>query len=233
MPSLACVRMEQRDLSRPGVGYYPRSVTLKTSLFDQCAPAAERELRRRARDDVDKCCGYFPALAGTDGIVSDLPASRMFASEIPQIIHDGCVYHFNFLRVSLVQQGSEPEFHLDSDAATALTGDAETLLQRYVLRMVLNLSATSDRTLQYLDVDPESVGLVARGGYVSVARTEPLTERGLTAVIPPRRGGSVHGLVFVSNSLLHSGVDDVFGHFIAAYGMETDTLGRAASEDGA
>ena len=140
-PSLACVRMEQRDLSRPGVELLPKVRRgLKTSLFDQCAPAAERELRRRARDDVDKCCGYFPALAGTDGIVSDLPASRMFASEIPQIIHDGCVYHFNFLRVSLVQQGSEPEFHLDSDAATALTGDAETLQQRYVLRMVLNLS---------------------------------------------------------------------------------------------
>ena len=178
-----------------------------------------------SRHDVDKCCGYFPALAGTDGIVSDLPASRMLAAEVPQIIYEGFVYHFNFLRVSLLQQSSEPEFHLDSDAATALTGDGETLRQRYVLRMVLNLSATSVRALQYLDVDSESVDLVVRGGYVSIAQTEALTERRLTAVIPPRCGASVHGLVFFSNCVFHSGVDDEFGHFIAAYGMETDTLG--------
>ncbi len=210
-------------------------VTLKTSLFDQCAPAAERELRRRAHDDVDKCCGYFPALAGTDGIVSDLPASRMFASEIPQIIHDGCVYHFNFLRVSLVQQGSEPEFHLDSDAATALTGDAETLRQRYVLRMVLNLSATSDRTLQYLDVDPESVGLVARGGYVSVARTEPLTESRADrcdSASPTAVRSTAWSSCPIASFI--RALTTMFGHFIAAYGMETDTLGRSSSsEDGA
>lgn len=39
----------------------------------------------------------------------------------------------------------------------------------------------------------------------------------LTAVIPPRQDPSVHGLAFVSNRVLHSGVDDEFGRFIAAY----------------
>ena len=42
---------------------------------------------------------------------------------------------------------------------------------------------------------------------------------------PPRHGASVHGLAFVSNRVLHSGVDDESGHFIAAYGMETDESG--------
>ena len=157
--------------------------------------------------------------------MSDLPACRTFAAGVPQITHDGSAYHFNFLRLSLVQQSSEPQFHLDSDAATALTGDAETLHRRHVLRMVLNLSATDDRALHYLDVDPASTRLTARGGYVRVARMEALRAEVLTAVIPPRHGASVHGLVFASNRVLHSGLDDESGHFIAAYGRETDEAG--------
>jgi hypothetical protein len=39
--------------------------------------------------------------------------------------------------------------------------------------------------------------------------------------IPRRRGSTVHGLLFASNLVLHSGVDDEHGHFIAAYGLET------------
>jgi hypothetical protein len=214
--------MRQAIFSRLDVGYHPTPIALHVPYFAQGAPDAEKELRKRARYDFDKCCGYFPALAGADGIVSDLPACRMFATEVPQITHDGSVYQFNFLRVSLVQQSSEPEFHLDSDATTALTGDAATLRRRHVLRMVLNLSAVSQRALHYLDIDSQSIELIARGGYVKAARTESLDDKVLTAVIPRRRGASVHGLVFVSNRVLHSGVDDESGHFIAAYGMETD-----------
>jgi hypothetical protein len=206
-------------------------VALQVPFFVRGAPAAERELRSRAWYDFDKCCGYFPALAGADGIVSDLPACRRFAAEMPQITHGGSVYHFNFLRVSLVQQSREPEFHLDSDSATAVTGDAETLRQRRVLRMVLNLSTSSPRALHYLDVDSRSIQLIFRGGYVKVAQTESLAENVLIAVIPPRQGASVHGLVFVSNRVLHSGVDDESGHFIAAYGMETDEAGVEGSVD--
>jgi hypothetical protein len=225
--------MRQGVLARLDVAYHPTPVALQVPFFVQGAPAAERELSSRARYDFDKCCGYFPALAGADGIVTDLPACRMFAAEVPQIIHGGSVYNFNFLRMSLVQQSCEPEFHLDSDAATALTGDVESLRHRHVLRMVLNLSATSRRALHYLDVDSESIQLIVRGGYVRVAQTESLGDRVLTAVIPPRHGASVHGLVFVSNRVLHSGVDDESGHFIAAYGMETDEAGIESSVDGA
>jgi hypothetical protein len=215
--------MSQRVLSRLDVAYHPTPIALQIPYFARGAPAAEKQLRSQALYDVDKCCGYFPALEGADGIVSDLPACRMFAAEVPRITHGGSVYHFNFLRLSLVQQSAGPEFHLDSDASTALTGDAATIRQRHVLRMVLNLSAVSQRALHYLDIDSQSIELIAREGYVRAALTESLVDKVLTAVIPPRRGAAVHGLVFVSNRVLHSGVDDESGgHFIAAYGMETD-----------
>ena len=38
-----------------------------------------------------------------------------------------------------------------------------------------------------------------------------------SVAIPRRQGASVAGLMFVSNLVLHSGVDDPSGHFLAAY----------------
>jgi hypothetical protein len=227
------VQMRQDGLSRLDVAHRPAAVVLQIPFLVDGAPAAEHELRSRARSDRDKCCGYFPALAGTEGIVSDLPACRAFAAELPQIAYAGSMYCFNFLRLSLVQQSSKPEFHLDSDAATALTGDVETIRQRQVLRMVLNLSVHNQRALHYLDVDSGSIELAVRGGYVRVAETESVREKALTAVIPPRHGACVHGLVFASNRVLHSGVDDEHGHFIAAYGIDTGEARAASSGDSA
>jgi len=217
--------MRQCAPSRLDVALHPAPVVLQIPSLVQGTPSVERELRFRAGHDADRCCGYFPALAGADGIVSDLPACRRFAAEVPQISHGGSEYHFNFLRMSLVQQSCEPEFHLDTDAATALTGDVETLHHRQVKRLVLNLSPTSQRTLHYLDVDVGSIQLTVRGGYVRIAEGELLDEQVLSAVIPPRHRASVHGLVFVSNRVLHSGVDDESGHFIAAYGTEINEAG--------
>jgi hypothetical protein len=225
--------MPEGVLSRLDVDSHPTPVALQIPFLVKGAPATGQELRLRARHDADNCCGYFPALAGTDGITSDLPACRTFADEIPQITHGGSVYSFSFLRLSLVQQSSRPEFHLDSDAATALTGDVETLGRRRVSRMVLNLSPTANRSVHYLDVDRGSIALVVRGGCVRISEDDTPRERVLTAVIPPRDGASVHGLVFLSNRVLHSGVDDATGHFIAAYGMETSEPEVAWVVDGA
>jgi hypothetical protein len=229
--SLRMRQMRQGVLSRLDVAYHPTSVAFRIPFFVRGIRAAERELWLRARYDTDNCFGYFPALAGTEGILCDLPACRTLAAAVPQITHDGWLYRFNFLRMSLVQQSCHPEFHLDSDAATALSGDVETISRRCVWRMVLNLSATNQRALHYLDIDSASVELIVRGGYVSVSRTEFLGEKVLTAVIPPRRGASVHGLVFPSNRVLHSGIDDECGHFIAAYGMETGEAQSESSSD--
>jgi hypothetical protein len=76
-------------------------------------------------------------------------------------------YGFNFLRLSLVRQSAHPAFHLDSDAATALTGDVRNLNEREVLRLLQNLSSQAQRVLHCLDVDPLSIDLVAEGSYVA------------------------------------------------------------------
>ncbi len=187
--------------------FRPRPVELDLEPIGEAIITAEDELRLGAIEDRDRCCGYFPALAGRSGIRTELPACEVFAGVLPEISHAGTTYRFNFLRLSLVCQGADPAFHLDSDAATALTGDVDSLNEREVRRLLLNLSSQEERALHYLDVDPRTTGLVAKGSYV--------------AVIPPRTGTTVHGLAFASNRVLHSGLDGERGHFIAAYGMET------------
>ena len=117
---------------------------------------------------------------------------------------------------------------MDSDAATALTGDVGSLYEREVLRLLLNLSSEEERVSHYLDVDPRTTDLVAEGPYVRAKDSERLRTRARVAVIPPRLGTTVHGLAFASNRVLHSGLEGERGHFIAAYGVETADWGRAS-----
>src|SRR5579884_4360320 len=123
----------------------PRPVELVLDSIGEVITAAEDELRRGAIDDRDRCCGYFPALAGMSGIRTELPACRVFAQALPAISHGGVTYRFNFLRLSLTCQSADPAFHLDSDAATALTGDVGSLGEREVRRLLLNLSSHEER----------------------------------------------------------------------------------------
>lgn len=206
----------------------PLPVELDLHALGDAIRAAEDELRLRAAEDRDRCCGYFPALAGMSAIRMDLPACREFAQALPAISQGGATYRFNFLRLSLVCQSADPAFHLDSDAATALTGDVASLHEREIVRLLLNLSGREERVLQYLDVDPGTTELVAERSYVRTKHPERLVTRARVAVIPPRMRSTVHGLVFVSNRVLHSGVDGERGHFIAAYGVETAARGGAS-----
>lgn len=144
----------------------------------------------------------------------------MFAEALPAISHAGVTYGFNFLRLSLDRQSPDPAFHLDSDAATALTGEVATLSDRKILRLLLNLSTEDERLLYYLDVDSTSIDLIAEDSYVRVKDPEKLRARIRVAVIPRRVRATVHGLAFASNRILHSGLDGEHGHFIAAYGVE-------------
>ena len=199
----------------------PRAVALDLTAVEESITAAEDELRLGAIEDRDRCCGYFPALAGMSGIRTELPACRTFAEALPVISQAGTIYGFNFLRLSLVRQSADPAFHLDSDAATALTGDVATLGKREVLRLLLNLSRQEERALHYLDVDPRTAELVAEGSYVRAKDPGRHQMRARVAVIPPRTPATVHGLAFASNRVLHSGLDGKHGHFIAAYGVES------------
>jgi hypothetical protein len=198
----------------------PQAVRLDLEAVENLIAAAEDELRIEAIEDRDRCCGYFPALEDLEGIRNALPACRALAKTLPTITHQSVRYRFNFLRLSLIRQSVDPAFHLDSDAATALTGDMETLHEREVLRLLLNLSCREPRVLHYLDVDPRSIHLVVNGSYVRVKDPGQLKTRACRAVIPPRIPATVHGLVLVSNRVLHSGLDGEHGHFIAAYGVE-------------
>jgi hypothetical protein len=200
--------------------HHPIAVALDLRGLAESIAEVEAELDARAALDQNRCCGYFPALRGVRGIDTDLPACRGFGARLPSIVHCGVQYRFNFLRLSRIQQRVDPAFHLDSDAATALTGDVTTLRQRRVVRLLLNLSSQWERALHFLDVDPHCVDLVSDGSYVRVADPRGLIERAVTLIIPARSGSRVAGLLFAANSVLHSGVDGVGGHFVAAYGID-------------
>jgi hypothetical protein len=206
--------------SRLSMTDHPVAVELELPGLIEDIAEVESELGARAALDQNRCHGYFPALRGVRGIDSELPACRAFGTRLPSIRHCGVEYRFNFLRLSLTQQSVDPAFHLDSDAATALSGDVSTLRQRRVERLLLNLSSQSERVLHYVDVDPQCVDLLSDGSYVRAADPHGLTERALTMTIPVRSGSWVAGLLFAANLVMHSGVDDASGHFVAAYGID-------------
>jgi hypothetical protein len=215
--------------SRLNRGHKRLPAALWPSLFTASLPAmgqvdaAERELRRHAQADEHRCWGYFPSLTGRPGIQLELPACRDFAAAVPEVIAAGVSYRFNFIRLSLTCQSQQPAYHLDSDAATALTGDPATLGQRLVGRVLLNLSTTEERSLHYLDLDPSAAALIHEGAYVRAADQAQAARYAVRAAIPPRSGSTVHGITFVANRVLHSGVDGPHGHFVAAYGYDCNT----------
>jgi hypothetical protein len=190
--------------------------------------AAERELARHAQADGCGCWGYFPSLTGRPGIHSNLPACEQFASFLPEITESGASYRFNFIRLSLRSQSQRPAYHLDSDAATALTGDPATLGRRRVGRILLNLSTTHERSLCYLDIDASAVALAREGSYVRAADQTVAARHAARATIPARAGAAVHGISFLASQVLHSGVDGPYGHFVAAYGYDCDARGCAS-----
>jgi hypothetical protein len=208
----------------------PRNVTAELPSVRQ-VDAAERELRLHAERDRQQCWGYFPVLAGQPGIGSDLPACRDFAIVMPYVMTDGECHQFNFIRLSLTCQSQQAAYHLDSDAATALTGDLATLRRREVGRVLLNLSSTQARALHYLDLDVSTAILSSQGSYVRSADESQEARHAASATIPPRSGRTVHGIVFVANRVLHSGVDGPLGHFVAAYGYDrADVRARRSPE---
>jgi hypothetical protein len=197
----------------------PVTVKLPTTKY---VDAVERELARHAQTDVHRCWGYFPSLAGRPGIHTDLPASREFARTLATITAAGTNYEFNFVRLSLDGQSQQPAYHLDSDAATALTGDPATLDQRQVGRILLNLSSAEERSLYYLDLDVSTIALAREGSYVRAADLAVGARHAVCTAIPARSGATIYGISFMANRVLHSGVDGSCGHFVAAYGYDCD-----------
>jgi hypothetical protein len=61
---------------------------------------------------------------------------------------------------------------------------------------------------------------LTEGSYIRAAQLAALRPYARVIAIPARRGSTVHGVAFVSNMVLHSGIDDGNGHFVVAYGIE-------------
>jgi hypothetical protein len=187
---------------------------------NQDITAVQAELTAKAKEDANKCWGYFPAMKGKSSIDTDLPISAGFADGIPQLEVDGKSLRFNFVRLSLIQQTGTSPFHLDTDAATALTGDTSTLSKRLVWRLLLNLNDKHTRTLSYLDLDSTKIPLLDDGGYLHCDAS--LVHEGIIRriVIPPRKGSKASGVLFCASRVLHTGQDDQFGHFVTGFGCE-------------
>jgi len=188
-------------------------------LEDYSVDAAALELKTMAEPDDNKCCGYFPAMHA-DGINMDLPASKAFAETYPEFEVDGMPVGFSFLRMSLKKQEAKASFHLDTDAATALTGEPDTVTQRRVVRLLLNFSILHHRTLAFLDVDPTSLPPSFNQNYVYCPPEAVPQDSVRTIAIPPRAGRLVQGVLFYSSRVYHTGQDDEHGHFVGAYGRE-------------
>lgn len=199
--------------------FTPQLVEVALPCPEDAITAVQQELTDKAETDTDKCWGYFPAMANRSGIDTTLPVSQTFVDNVPNLTMNGRILNFNFLRLSLVEQSSDAPYHLDSDAATALTGDTSTIAKRLVWRLLLNLG-THNRTLSYLDVDPFSVELDSTDGYINCPAEYVTSDITNAVVLAPRMGRLVNGVLFCSSRVLHTGKDDEYGHFVAGYGVE-------------
>lgn len=200
--------------------FQPQSVQITLDCAEDILIKARDELLEKAVNDPHRCFGYFPALRHKPSIDSHLPHCVVLSNIIPQLVVGSKQLQFNFVRMSLIKQVGDSPYHLDSDAATAITGDVSTVGGRLIWRLLLNLSDTYPRTLSYLDMDPFSVQLEAKGGYIHCPNSVVQKEIVRFIRIKPRNGTTVFGVLFCASRVLHTGQDDEHGHFVAGYGCE-------------
>src|SRR5690606_31119097 len=106
--------------------------------------ALEAELDTHAQLDDDGCYGYFPGFAADTHLSESVRFSRL----VPAITVDELALGFNFLRYSLGPQPALHGLHLDTDAATAVTGPGMSQQQdREVWRLFLNMDRQRTRNV--------------------------------------------------------------------------------------
>ncbi|HUS25928.1 MAG TPA: hypothetical protein VMY99_01095 [Nevskiaceae bacterium] len=201
--------------------FQPLAVTIQLPCSQTVIADAQEELRTKAKQDDYKCFGYFPGMSAKGTSLDfDLPKCKLFAQRVPELTVNDRVCSFGFLRMSLIQQPGISPYHVDSDASAALTGDMATLSKKRIWRLLFNLSDTYARTLSYLDVDPSTVKLDIKNGYIHYPN-QTVTKKAIhEIVIPPRQGTRVEAVLFCASRVLHAGKDDEHGHYVAGYGCE-------------
>jgi hypothetical protein len=199
----------------------PETTKLVIVQFPEHVPklvdAAETELKSHARIDRDACSGYFPAFATDEHLVDSIA----FAREVPQLSVHGFALGFNFLRYSERPQPRLHGLHLDSDAATAVTGPNDhEQQQQEVWRLLLNFHRDRTRSVCVVEGVPvEAIECQYIDGYLAVTGgVSPENIR--TVELPPRDGPQTHGVLFCANRVPHMGDDGKAGHFVAGYGLE-------------
>ena len=86
----------------------PQTLQIRMGFDPDVLEAARFELVQRAVKDANRCCGYFPALAGRPGIIHDLPACQRFEAAHPEIETSGFVLRFSFIRIYSADKHSTP-----------------------------------------------------------------------------------------------------------------------------
>lgn len=201
--------------------FAPSILTLRLPCDEALIAAAHAELQRKAAEDAYKCFGYFPGMrAHANELDFNLSACQAFAAAVPELLVAEKQLDFGFLRMSLIKQSGISPYHVDSDASAALTGDEACVSKKQIWRLLMNMSDTHERTLSYLNIDPSSVKLANKNGYVHFPETAIADTYVRTVIIPPRRKTKVVGVLFCASRVLHAGQDDEFGHFVAGYGCE-------------
>jgi hypothetical protein len=140
-----------------------------------------------------------------EGIDHDLPACRALAEGYPLQRVGELAVRFNFMRMSLRRQAllvqhEDTIFHLDSVAATALTGNLDTITNRQLWRLHVNLHPVHTRTLAYVDIHPAFIaGSIVQHENYAYCPPEAISKKALTTTDIPRRiGGTTMGGILLS-----------------------------------
>ncbi|MBI3334197.1 hypothetical protein HYZ97_01815 [Candidatus Pacearchaeota archaeon] len=175
--------------------------------------ATKNELKCYAEKTKDKLWGYFP---GTEEKESEkYPQTIALARQISVLIGED-IRQCAFIRLC----GGRPEtefggLHLDTRSKAA----EEEGAKRDILRILVNLHK-KPRKLRYCPLEAEELRKkdikVSTHKYTVV--TLPDTVKTEIIEIPPLTDNSVYVLKFIATRILHVGVNDEHGHFIASFG---------------
>ena len=191
---------------------------------------AFRELKTAMQGKEDPLWGYFPQHPDQNFVnARPLPACHALETSLREKILE-CNDIFMDLQLAFIRlclrdiRGKEHGgFHVDLDPGSAFIGDEKNDGTRNICRLVFNLHPEEPRELHYLSnslKELAELGLqYTRHSYQGIPEDRlPTGARVCRAFIPPREPVVLHGAVFWSNFVPHTGVDNARGHFVAGYG---------------
>lgn len=191
---------------------------------------AFRELQMAMQGKDDPLWGYFPQHPDQNFVnARPLPACHALETSLrKKVLENNDLFmdlQLAFIRLCLrdIRGKEHGGFHVDLDPGSAFIGDEKNDGTRNICRLVFNLHPQEPRELQYLSNTLEELadlGLqYTRHSYQGVPADQlPIGAKVCRAFIPPREPGILHGAVFWSNLVPHTGVDSARGHFVAGYG---------------